>query len=554
MNNEQLKILTNNINDIELIKLINEQDDYIIESILRIINRKDELKETYNISYKELSSLLNKVLKSDNNKAKKNVLIALNDENLLSNRKFDEINKLFDIIMNTYKDIDFEVRGQALTNKRILNNLNFEKQYKLLNETSSNIRNKMALIDIAVFNCSDFNSSKYKNELIELIISISDSECLNHLTSSFGYRFKYNTDNYYKKILHNINEYNNGEQIETLELKVEKTEIQKYQLEDIKKNIVKAFTNKKRIDVDEVKKVRNIISSVEDLDIMRDIYELLINEKFMSKVNNEQIIQTINLLSSCKIRSVEKRISEVFFNKYVLEYRDFNEMLSIINERMNNSLLKNNIIASNILLSEKLLEKRSNNEVLALFEELKNYDKDNNVILSNLISSREILENVSFDDQMMEIENFKKCSSFIKGDSVGHFYLNSNVIKSFTEEEKRKIAKKIVSAQSDVKASSLSELICHSSFYIKDNFDDRLLLIDRIESEYSDKVSFYIVELIKELSRYQGFKYSNIIEFIDGYTKTGIEYIDEIKEKLDVARLVSESKSIGDLKDRFTIK
>ena len=554
MNNEQLKILTNNINDIELIKLINEQDDYIIDAVLKIVNEKDELNEKYNISYKQLSNLLNKILKSENTRAKKNVLLALNNKDLLSSRNFNEINDLFDIIINTYKDIDFEVRGQALTNKRILGNLTFEMQYRLLNEISSNIRNKMALLDIAIFNCHDFNTSKYKNELIELIMNITDNECLNYLSSSFDYRFKYNTLTYYKKILYNINKYKNSEQIEVLEEKIENTDIQKHQLEDIKKNIIKSFTHKKRIDVDEVKKVRNIISQIEDLDIMRDIYELLINEKFMSKVNNEQVIQMISLLGSCKVRSIEKRISDVFFNQSVLEYRNFDEMLSIVSERINNSLLKNNIIASNILLSDKLLEKRNHNEVLALFEELKNYDKSNNIILSNLIYSHEILENVNFYNQMKEIEDFKHADSIVKSNAVGHFYLNSNAIESFSEDEKRNFARKIGLASSNTKATSLSELMCHSSFYRKENLNERVLLIDRVESETSGKVSFYTVELIKELSRYQGFKYSSIINFIDGYTKTGIEYIDEIKEKLDVARLVSESKSIDDLKDRFIIK
>ena len=216
MNNEQLEKLVRNIDDIGVIKLISEQDDYIIDGVLGIINRKEELREKYNISYQELKDLLIRILSNDNTKAKKYVLLSLTNEDLLSNRSFTEINRLSDIIMGTYKDIDFEVRGQALTNKRILSILPFEIHYKLLNGTAGDIRNRMALLDIAVFNCSDFNDSEYKNKLINIIMNISDSECLNHLTSSFGYRFKYNTETYYKKILYYISQFKNNEQIKRI--------------------------------------------------------------------------------------------------------------------------------------------------------------------------------------------------------------------------------------------------------------------------------------------------------------------------------------------------
>lgn len=554
MNKEQLKILTNNISDIDLIKLINEQDDYTISSILRLFSDYNkELFRKNNISYDEINKFLNSVLVSNNIKSKREVISALSNEDLIAHRSFDEIISLFNIIMNTDKDIDFEIRQYALTNKTILNNTSFRMQYELMNETSINMRNKITLINIACINCYDFKTSEYKNKLIKLIFSISDVECLNYLTTSFDSSFKHDILTYCKRILYLIDEYKK-EKYEKHEIHEEKkTEVQKHQLKELENNIIKVFGREKNPSEEKISRARSIIENIKDLDIVWDIYHLLINEKFMSKVNEDEIIQMISLLGSCEDRSIEKELSKIFLNKDVLEYRSFPEILLIINEKNNNNLLKNNIIASNILLSKKLLEKRNNEESLILFRELKDYEKDNNIVLSNLISSHEVLDHVSFSNQMKEIEDFKSADSIIKGDSLGHFYLNSLVIRNFSEEEKRKFGKRILTVPSDSKARALSTLLCSSSFYSSDNLNERLLLMSRIESEPSDKVADYTVELINELSRY-GFTYNKMLDFIDGYKKTNIERIDELKEKLDVARLVSESKSIGDLKDRFTIK
>lgn len=554
MNKEQLKILTNNINDIELIKLINEQDDYTISSILRLFSDYNkELFRKNNISYDEINKFLNSVLVSNNIKSKREVISALSNEDLIAHRSFDEIISLFNIIMNTDKDIDFEIRQYALTNKTILNNTSFRMQYELMNETSINMRNKITLINIACINCYDFKTSEYKNKLINLVFKMNDTECLNYLTTSFDSSFKHDTLTYCKRILYLIDEYNKTKHEEHEIHEEKKTEVQKHQLKELENNIIKVFGREKHPSEEKISRVRSIIENVKDLDIVWDIYHLLINEKFMSKVNEDEIIQMISLLGSCEDRSIEKELSKIFLNKDVLEYRSFPEILLIINEKNNNNLLKNNIIASNILLSKKLLEKRNNEESLILFRELKDYEKDNNIVLSNLISSHEVLDNVSFSDQMREIEDFKSADSIIKGDSLGHFYLNSLVIRNFSEEEKRKFGKRILTVPSDSKARDLSTLLCSSTFYSSDNLNERLLLMSRIESEPSDKVADYTVELINELSRY-GFTYNKMLDFIDGYKKTNIERIDELKEKLDVARLVSESKSIGDLKDRFTIK
>lgn len=554
MNNEQLKNLVSNINDIELIKLINEQDDYTISSILRLFSDYNkELFRKNNISYDEINKFLNSVLVSNNIKSKREVISALSNEDLIAHRSFDEIISLFNIIMNTDKDIDFEIRQYALTNKTILNNISFRMQYELMNETSINMRNKITLINIACINCYDFKTSEYKNKLINLVFKMNDTECLNYLTTSFDSSFKHDTLTYCKRILYLIDEYKKEKHEEHEIHEEKKTEVQKHQLKELENNIIKVFGREKHPSEEKISRVRSIIENVKDLDIVWDIYHLLINEKFMSKVNEDEIIQMISLLGSCEDRSIEKEISKVFLNKDVLEYRSFPEILLIINEKNNNNLLKNNIIASNILLSKKLLEKRNNEESLILFRELKDYEKDNNIVLSNLISSHEVLDNVSFSNQMREIEDFKSADSIIKGDSLGHFYLNSLVIRNFSEEEKRKFGKRILTVPSDSKARDLSTLLCSSSFYSSDNLNERLLLMSRIESEPSDKVADYTVELINELSRY-GFTYNKMLDFIDGYKKTNIERIDELKEKLDVARLVSESKSIGDLKDRFIIK
>ncbi len=132
MNKEQLKILTNNISDIDLIKLINEQDDYTISSILRLFSDYNkELFRKNNISYDEINKFLNSVLVSNNIKSKREVISALSNEDLIAHRSFDEIISLFNIIMNTDKDIDFEIRQYALTNKTILNNNENELQNKL---------------------------------------------------------------------------------------------------------------------------------------------------------------------------------------------------------------------------------------------------------------------------------------------------------------------------------------------------------------------------------------------------------------------------------------
>lgn len=554
MNKEQLKILTNNISDIDLIKLINEQDDYTISSILRLFSDYNkELFRKNNISYDEINKFLNSVLVSNNIKSKREVISALSNEDLIAHRSFDEIISLFNIIMNTDKDIDFEIRQYALTNKTILNNTSFRMQYELMNETSINMRNKITLINIACINCYDFKTSEYKNKLINLVFKMNDTECLNYLTTSFDSSFKHDTLTYCKRILYLIDEYNKTKHEEHEIHEEKKTEVQKHQLKELENNIIKVFVREKHQSEEKISRVRSIIENVKDLDIVWDIYHLLINEKFMSKVNEDEIIQMISLLGSCEDRSIEKELSKIFLNKDVLEYRSFPEILLIINEKNNNNLLKNNIIASNILLSKKLLEKRNNEESLILFRELKDYEKDNNIVLSNLISSHEVLDHVSFSNQMKEIEDFKSADSIIKGDSLGHFYLNSLVIRNFSEEEKRKFGKRILTVPSDSKARALSTLLCSSSFYSSDNLNERLLLMSRIESEPSDKVADYTVELINELSRY-GFTYNKMLDFIDGYKKTNIERIDELKEKLDVARLVSESKGISDLKDRFIIK
>ena len=554
MNKEQLKILTNNISDIDLIKLINEQDDYTISSILRLFSDYNkELFRKNNISYDEINKFLNSVLVSNNIKSKREVISALSNEDLIAHRSFDEIISLFNIIMNTDKDIDFEIRQYALTNKTILNNTSFRMQYELMNETSINMRNKITLINIACINCYDFKTSEYKNKLINLVFKMNDTECLNYLTTSFDSSFKHDTLTYCKRILYLIDEYNKTKHEEHEIHEEKKTEVQKHQLKELENNIIKVFVREKHPSEEKISRVRSIIENVKDLDIVWDIYHLLINEKFMSKVNEDEIIQMISLLGSCEDRSIEKELSKIFLNKDVLEYRSFPEILLIINEKNNNNLLKNNIIASNILLSKKLLEKRSNEEALTLFNELKEYDKDNNIVLSNLISSHEVLDHISFSDQMKEIEDFKNADTLIKGNAIGHFYLDSNAIRSFSEEEKRKFGKRILTVPSDSKARALSTLLCSSSFYSSDNLNERLLLMSRIESEPSDKVADYTVELINELSRY-GFTYNKMLDFIDGYKKTNIERIDELKEKLDVARLVSESKGISDLKDRFIIK
>lgn len=554
MNKEQLKILTNNISDIDLIKLINEQDDYTISSILRLFSDYNkELFRKNNISYDEINKFLNSVLVSNNIKSKREVISALSNEDLIAHRSFDEIISLFNIIMNTDKDIDFEIKQYALTNKTILDNLSFKMQYELMNESSINMRNKITLINIACINCYDFKTSKDKNELLELIFNIDDTECLNYLTTSFDSSFKHDTLTYYKRILYLIGEYKKMKNEKPEIHEENKTEVQVHQLKELENNIIKVFLREKHPDEEKINVVRSIVENIKDTDIAWDIYHLLINDDFMSKVTDDEIVSVINLLGSCKDRSNEKEISKIFLNEDVLENRTFPEMLLIINEKINNHLLKNNIVSSNILLSRKLLEKRSNEEALTLFNELKEYDKDNNIVLSNLISSHEVLDHISFSDQMKEIEDFKNADTLIKGNAIGHFYLDSNSIRSFSEEEKRKFGKRILTVPSDSKARALSTLLCSSSFYSSDNLNERLLLMSRIESEPSDKVADYTVELINELSRY-GFTYNKMLDFIDGYKKTNIERIDELKEKLDVARLVSESKGISDLKDRFIIK
>ena len=554
MNKEQLKIITDNISDIKLIKLINEQDDYTIQSILRLFSEYNkELYKKNNISYEQINNFLNKVLVSNNIRAKKEVVSALSNEDLISCRSFDEINNLFYIIMNTHKDIDFEIRQYALTNKTILTNTSFRNQYELMNESSINMRNKITLINIAFINCYDFKTSEDKNKLMELIFDINDTECLNYLTTSFDSSFKYDTLTYYNKIVYFINEYQNLKNKKNEPLEEEKTTVQVHQSKELVNNIEKVFSREKKPNEEKMKLTKSIVKNIRDIDIAWDIYHLLINEKFMSKVNSDEVVEMISLLGNCKDRSTEKEISKVFFDTDVLEYRSFPEILSIINEKMNNPLLKNNIISSNILLSRTLLEKRSNEEALTLFEELKKYEKDNNIVLSNLISSHEVLNNISFNDQMKEIEDFKSADTITRGNAIGHFYLNSLVIKNFSEEEKRKFGKRILKSSSDIKASVLSRLLCSASFYKDDNLDMRILLMNRLESEPSDKVSYYTLELISELERY-GFTYNKMLDVIDGYTKMGIERIDEVKEKLDTARLISKSKSIDDLKNRFVIR
>lgn len=554
MNKEQLKIFTDNISDINLIKLINEQDDYTIQSILTLFGEYNkELFKNNNISYKQINEFLNKVLVSNNIRAKKIVISALSNENLILCRTFDEMNQLFDIIMNTDKDIDFEIKQYALTNKTLLTNTSFETQYELMNESSINMRNKITLINIAFINCYDFKTSEDKNKLMELIFNINDTECLNYLTTSFDSSFKYDALTYYKKIIYFIDKYKKLKNEKSELLKEEKTAVQVHQLKELENNILKVFSREKKPDEEKINLAKSIVRNIKDIDIAWDIYHLLINEKFMSKVNIDEVIEMISLLGNCKYRSTEKEIAKVFFDTSVLEYRSFPEMLSIINEKINNPLLKNNIISSNILLSKTLLEKRNNEEVLTLFEELKKYEKDNNIVLSNLISSHEVLNNISFHDQMKEIEDFKSADTIIRGNAVGHFYLNSHVIRNFSEEEKRKFGKRILKASSDIKASVLSGLLCSASFYKDDNLDMRILLMNRLESEPSDKVSYYTLELISELERY-GFTYNKMLDVIDGYSKMGIERIDEVKEKLDTARLISESTSIDDLKNRFIIR
>ena len=208
-------------------------------------------------------------------------------------------------------------------------------------------------------------------------------------------------------------------------------------------------------------------------------------------------------------------------------------------------------MATSILFSEVLLTKRTGDEVLELFNELKEYKKENNMVLANIISSNEIVSNITYEEQLEEIKNFKSVDDVEKSNALGKYYLSSYVNHSLSKEERKKYEEEIIKLQSSEKLEAITEVLINPSFYNIDNMENRDYLISRIECEPSNRAASYISQIAIELSRY-GYNYLRTIDYIDGYTKTNIEYIDKLKEKYEVTRFVNEANTIEEIKNRFT--
>ena len=555
MTEEKLKILLDNINNIELIKRISEQDDFVIDSIVRSFSKdKKDMRNKYNITIDQVMYILNSVTRLDNNYSKSTIIEAINSEAFWSNRNYKEALKLFEVIENTSKGIDVEVRRDALLNSRILNNIDFNNHYKLITDNALNIRSKMSLIYIAT-NCEDFNTNlEYRNKTLSLINIIEDTRCLNYLSNSFNNRLSYNLRSYYLSLKEKKEKFkivdDSLEKIEKLESTEQEKEIARY----LRRSIFNKYNKKKEgkiIDLNQVHNFKNILKEIDNIDILRDIDEVFSKHKFVSMVTKEQLFTTLSILGKIKERYLERKIAQIFLNDTVLDNRSYNDILLMIKERIDSPLLKNNIMATSILFSEVLLTKRSGDQVLELFNELKEYDKDNNMLLANMISSNEIVSNLTYEEQKKEIENFKSVDDIEKSNALGKYYLSSCVNHSLSKDERKKYEEKIIKLQSPEKVTAISNILTNPSFYKMDNMENRDYLLSRIECETSNKSSFYISQIVQELSRY-GYNYLRAIDYIDGYTKTNIEYIDDLKEKYEVTRFINEVNTIDELKNRFT--
>lgn len=554
MTEEKLKILLDNIDNLELIKRISEQDDFIIDVIVSVFdNDKKEMHNKHNIRIDQIMYILNMVTRLDNNYSKSTIIETINNDDFWANRSYEDSLKLFEIIENTPNRIDVEVRREALLNNRILNNLSFEDQYKLVKDNALNIRSKMSLVYIAS-NCEDFSTNnEYREKVLSFINNIDDTKCLNYLSNSFDNRTNYSLRMYYLSLKDKKDKFkledDSLEEEKTLENTDQEKEIIKY----LKRNIFNKYNRKKEkiIDLEETKKFKEILKEINNVDILRDIDEVFSKQKFMSKVTREELLTTLSILGRIKERYLERKIAQIFTNDSVLDNRNYNDILLMIKERIDSPLLKNNIMATSILLSPVLLTKRTGDEVLELFNELKDYKKENNMVLANIISSNEIVSSLTYLEQKEEVKNFKSIDDVEKSNALGKYYLSSYVNHSLSKEERKKYEERIIKLESIEKIKAVTEALINPSFYNIDNMENRDYLLCRIECEPSNRASLYISKIVMELSRY-GYNYLRAIDYIDGYTKTNIEYIDELKEKYEVTKFINEANSIDEIKDRFT--
>jgi hypothetical protein len=556
MTEEKLKILLDNIDNLELIKRISEQDDFVIDSIITVFSKESKkIHEKHNIRIDQIMYILNSVTRLDNNYSKNTIVNAINSEVFWANRSYSEALKLFEIVENSSKGIELEVKRDALLNYKVLNNLNFEEHYKLMNDNVSNIRSKMSLIYI-ISNCEDFNINKeYRDKVLNLISNIMDTKCLNYLSNSYDNRTSYNLRMYYLSLKEKIEKFKVNSEPTAEELtKLENTEEEKAMAVSLRRSIKNKYKRKKEdreVNPEQTEKFEKMVDGIENVDILGDIDDVFSKKKFVSCVTKDDLFTTLSILSSIKERYLERRIAQIFLNNTVLDNRSFKDILLMIKERIDSPLLKNNIMATSILFSEVLLTKRTGDQVLELFNELKEYKKENNVVLANIISSNEIVSNLTYEEQKEEIENFKSINDIEKSNALGKYYLSSYVNHSLSKEERKKYEEEIIKLQSPEKVKAISNVLINPSFYNIDNMENRDYLLGRIECEPSNRAASYISEIAIELSRY-GYNYLRAIDYIDGYTKTNIEYIDKLKEKYEVTRSINEANTIDELKSRFT--
>ena len=128
MTEEKLKVLLDNIDNLELIKRISEQEDFVIDSIISIFSDKNKkMHEKYNIRIDQIMYVLNSVTRLGNKYSKNTIINAINSEVFWANRSYSEAFKLFEIVENTSKEIELEVKRDAILNYKVLNCLNFEE-------------------------------------------------------------------------------------------------------------------------------------------------------------------------------------------------------------------------------------------------------------------------------------------------------------------------------------------------------------------------------------------------------------------------------------------
>lgn len=594
----QLTRILSYTKDLDIIKKINNKDDYLVTRIIDFFDTcYNDIFPIYDVKEEQRKRLINAVLDGDMpDKSWKNMQL-LSESMHWEYRIPEELEQLAAEI-NSCSDehILSKVNARVLQKSYTYKNISFEQQLSLIRDIKTSKFLQTETLDALdnLFDSQKFNDKKeviaYKT-LVNSVLETKDPERIKYLN--------YLLTNQDVEELKDRLEYLNHIFLEDTTLKgkavavvlffkdkqISKDEKESYieQIKDLddsatcelvwsihdkisqkkqeKRNI--SITKNKLTDEAErrrlvfgykssllirlkkkgfknLESIENAIIDISDKEILSDISSLINTPDFEKFRSEEDVLPFINYIKQVLNPHKRAAVYSMMLDKNLLQNRNINEQLECISWA--NEMYP--LCSRNIMLSRDILSKRTHRETMDLFQEIID-NKGQEKFLSQIMLSSYINDLRSSSEEKEMMKFVEQATTITKKNLATNFFTSYSVNKKLSYNEEINLAKKIVGTKDDLYASSLTSSYQTLLLNSNNTYQDLEKVSFIINNSKTAKIAFYISELLKlfndkTLEEIINLVGSNEEELI---LKKARPYI----EKINIASAIFDASSLEDL-------